>query len=296
MLQAVYQALYSSALNPLVRGFCKNVLGGEVEIPPSGIMRFTTSQGKEVVLDTNQTCHVTKVVYYHGYQNYEYSEFFLKLIAEAKTFFDVGANIGYYAMLAAKHNPGIQVYAFDPSPGPFHYLKRNIALNGLEGRVHAYDLALSDSNGQVTFSIAATPKYKYLKFNTLGGGGHISEVRDSNLTMKLDVRTQTLDAFVAEHNITSLDLMKMDAENAEHLILQGGMQTIGRFRPVIITEVFSAEMAQLIETRIANDNYLLFDLDGNQPKRIQRLTQDLGQGISNVLLVPQERAEALGLM
>lgn len=289
-MQLLYRILYSPAINPLVRLFCKYVLGGSVQIPPSGVMRFTTSSGKEVVMDTNQTCHVTKVVYYEGYQNYEYSEFFLKIIGNFKCFFDVGSNIGYYSLLAAKQNPDIQIHAFDPSPGPFFYLQKNIALNSLEGRVHAYDLALSDSNGEVTFSIAANPKYTYLKFNSLGGGGHISEVRDSNLTMKKGVRTQTLDSFVQEHNIQALDIMKMDAENAEHLILQGGMQSIARFRPVIITEVFSHEMAELIESRIANDNYVLYNLEGNTPRRIQRLTQDLSSGISNVLLVPAEKA------
>lgn len=292
-MQAIYKILYSTPVNAIVRGICKNMLGSKIQIPPSGIISFTTSQGKEINLKTNPTCFVTKEVYYKGYQAYEYSEYFLSLVKKFNTFLDIGSNIGYFSVLAAKHNPTIKVFAFDPSPGPFHYLKENIILNKIENQVSALDLALSNENGEVVFSIAANPKYSYLKFNSLGGGGHISSVRDTSLTMQKKVRTQTLDSFVEDYGMTDLGLIKMDAENAEHLILQGGIKSIQKFRPVIITEVFSKEMAELIQQEIVQNNYSLYKLNTNTPEKIQSLIADLNDEINNVMMVPAEKESSL---
>ena len=288
-MQVFYKLLYSSALNPLVIFFCKYILRGAVQIPPSGVLSFTTSAGKEVKLETNQTCHVTKHVYYEGYDSYEYSELFIKIIKNFSSFFDVGSNIGYYSVLAATHNPAINVYAFDPSPGPYHYLQKNIALNGISNQVKAYDTALSDENGEVVFSIAAVQKYSYLQFNNLGGSGHISALRDTALTQKKTVKTETLDHFIERNTIEAFDIMKMDAENAEHLILQGGAKAIAKYRPVIFTEVFSEEMADLLEQTLLNLDFTVYNLNGSTPKRIQSLKTDLGSGINNIVLVPAEK-------
>lgn len=289
-MQLLYKAVYSAPLNGLITAFCKNILNGKVQVPPSGIMTFRTDDGTEVKLSTNQTCHVTKVAYYEGYKNYEYTDFFLRLIKSQKTFFDIGCNIGYYSILGALHNPELKVYAFDPSPGPFHYLKENIRLNGLEARVFASEIAISDSDGQTEFSIAANPKYTYLKFNSLGGGGHISTVRNSALTMKKQVTTQKLDTFVRKNSIPRIDIIKMDTENSEHMVIRGGLETIKSQQPIIITEVFSSEMSTLVEEAIQGLGYSLYLLDDNHPVRIDSLTSGLENRIHNILLVPPDKA------
>jgi len=63
--------------------------------------------------------------------------------AASDVFFDVGANVGAYSIYAARR--GSMVTAFEPEASNFAVLNRNIRLNGLDGVVTAYPIAISDS-------------------------------------------------------------------------------------------------------------------------------------------------------
>lgn len=59
---------------------------------------------------------------------------------------DVGANSGYLSLLPLLHT-GMKVFAFEPNPALYALLKKNIFLNGLDGRVETFPLALADKRG-----------------------------------------------------------------------------------------------------------------------------------------------------
>jgi len=46
-----------------------------------------------------------------------------------KTFYDIGANIGYYSLLGATINEDLIVVGFEPATGPAYYFKENIKIN-----------------------------------------------------------------------------------------------------------------------------------------------------------------------
>src|SRR6267378_6461606 len=56
--------------------------------------------------------------------------------------FDVGANIGVFALCAAKQ--GAHVYAYEPIPATFELLQQNIHLHGLDNMVRPRNIGLSD--------------------------------------------------------------------------------------------------------------------------------------------------------
>ena len=64
--------------------------------------------------------------------------------SEGDVFWDIGANIGIYALYAAAHR-NIRVLAFEPAAGNYFLLNRNIEMNGLDDRVQAYCVAFSDN-------------------------------------------------------------------------------------------------------------------------------------------------------
>jgi FkbM family methyltransferase len=55
---------------------------------------------------------------------------------------DIGANVGLYAIYAAKR--GVRVLAFEPAASTLAVLTRNIELNAVSDKVAAYGVALSD--------------------------------------------------------------------------------------------------------------------------------------------------------
>lgn len=65
-------------------------------------------------------------------------------------FFDIGANIGTYTLVASEV-PSAKVVSFEPHPETFKQLKRNVALNQ-RPNVTLMNMALSDHNGDVMFS------------------------------------------------------------------------------------------------------------------------------------------------
>jgi FkbM family methyltransferase len=291
-LQLFYTILYNSGVNNLIRNFLKLIPGlpENLKIPPSGVIKVNLKTGESFKLKTNQTNHVSKFVFWSGSSAYEYTDIFLALFPRVHVFFDVGANIGYYSVMAGKVNPKIKVYAFDPSPGPLAFLKENITLNGLKN-VFAQGIGLSDSKGEFSFHIPYHSKYSYLKHNTLGGSGHLSHVRANPTTFKLNIQTNTLDAFIIENKINELDLIKLDVEEAEHLVLAGSKSSIERFRPIIVCEVFSSEMLVQIQEQIISLKYQSFIFENQKLREVVIDKNFTVEQIENFFFVPVEKLD-----
>src|SRR3989344_6226313 len=69
----------------------------------------------------------------------------LELIKRGDIFWDIGAYAGVWSLLAAKKNPAVEVYSFEPEPECFQALKHNVEFNRLNGRVKTIPIAISDS-------------------------------------------------------------------------------------------------------------------------------------------------------
>ena len=61
-------------------------------------------------------------------------------------FLDIGANAGKYSVMLANKSENSQVYSFEPSPATYEILKKNIALNDVNGRIKSFNFVLSDQN------------------------------------------------------------------------------------------------------------------------------------------------------
>ena len=109
-MSLLYHFIYHSWVNALLRPFAKlfYLASGKELISVSGNIRFSIDS-KLFYLSTNQTCYVTKNMFYNGLDAYEYNWLFLDLAKNARCFLDVGANIGLYSVMAAKINPSLKI-------------------------------------------------------------------------------------------------------------------------------------------------------------------------------------------
>lgn len=135
------------------------------------------------------------------------------LLNPGDTFVDVGANVGWYTLLAAKI-VGAQgrVIAFEPEPRSFGYLKENVALNGLSN-VTLVPKALLDKDGTITFFVHQSNK-----------GAH-SVAKSADRPSAIEVEAVTFDGY-AKTLGGPIHLIKIDTEGAECHILKGMMQTL----------------------------------------------------------------------
>lgn len=158
-------------------------------------------------------------------------EFILGVLEQGMTFFDVGANAGLFAISAAKKIGGKQVFAFEPCSSTCKLLKRNLLLNELSD-VNVVPKALSDSAGAGVLQVNASGKDG---LNTLGQATH----PDSQVIGQEKVRVTTVDAFMKEHNLPRIDVMKADIEGAELMLFRGARELLERAdAPLILYEGF----------------------------------------------------------
>lgn len=142
---------------------------------------------------------------------------FLDVIREGDVVADIGANAGFFTLLAAKLvGPKGAVYAFEPFPRNLDYLNRHVAANALTN-VHVLPVALSAQAGTAFFSAGANP-----------ASGQLSERGE------IAVRTETLDALVAAGRIAPPNFLKIDVEGSEYAVLTGAATVLERLRPSIL--------------------------------------------------------------
>ena len=171
-------------------------------------------------------------LYWGGMNNYEPEtmELFNVLLTECKYIFDIGANSGVFSLYCLSTNKNAKVYAFEPVPRNFEYLKKNKEINSYDN-LFVYDIALTDFGGKVEFNI---PKSISLPL----GGSIRNDLEDTMKDSdKVEVKANTIDKFSKENDISSMDLLKIDTEGTEHKVLIGAIESILKYEPIIVCEV-----------------------------------------------------------
>ena len=162
-------------------------------------------------------------IYVYKCWEYPVTELLKAVLQPGMCFLDVGANIGYYSMVAAAR--GARVYAFEPVRKLFEALLGNVALNpGFN--VSAHSIALAHYTRPTTFFVVNDPENQGL-----------SSLNESPEAVAITIPAQSLDDFVQEQKVQRIDLMKVDVEGAEEQVFQGGTEVLGNdVAPDIIFE------------------------------------------------------------
>ncbi len=226
--------LHNGKINPVARALLKpisiSILSDLIIKVPvlSGKVSVELPDGKRLLLYGGAGDEVTGLAFWRGFGGFEpeITRIFYALAKESKVIFDIGASVGYYALLAAIGNQEAKVYAFEPAPRAFEKLNRNIQLNGLSN-VITTDNAVTNFEGEVTLYIPAGDMPT--SASTLAGFRKAEQ--------ELQVRATTIDTFAIKNSIEKVDLLKIDTEGTEPLVLEGSRGVIQRDEPVIICEV-----------------------------------------------------------
>lgn len=165
-----------------------------------------------------------------GIYEEEETHFFQQWLKPGMAVLDVGANFGYFTLLAAQAvGPSGMVLAFEPEPANFALLEQNIALNG-HAHVRAFALALSDREGSVAL----------FKDPANLGNPSFSEHNVPASGDEVEVPTTRLDALLAREAgmPARFDFLKMDVQGAKALVLAGAKALLARDRPWLLIEVW----------------------------------------------------------
>lgn len=149
-----------------------------------------------------------------------------KLLQPGQTFVDVGANIGYYTLLAARIvGPKGKVYAFEPDLTNFTLLKKNITANGYTNVV-AVNQALSSKTGKAKLYLSPSNR----------GDHRIYDSHDGRPSV--EIQAASLDGYFKKLD-KKVHFIKMDVQGAEAAALAGMKGLIRKNRGLKLVTEFS---------------------------------------------------------
>ena len=293
-MQIIYKIIYQKTINKVLRNLNKlmiSILPKKIKLPPSGSIEIKNSSGKTLKIETNQTSYLTQLIFWNGYTNFEYTDIYTKLIKKIGVFYDIGANIGFYSLIAEMENDNIKVVGFEPATGPLHYFKENVKVNNLKN-IKVEPLALSEKEGKITFHEIKNQKYKYLEHNLAGESNAGSKTKGRNYVLT-DVNTTTLDKYVKDNHVDNIDLMKMDTEGTEHLILEQSQHVLSIMKPIIICETLFNTIEPQLESILSSYGYEFYNHVGNGLKKVEHITRTEDNGVRNCFFVHPSKSHLI---
>jgi FkbM family methyltransferase len=201
-------------------------------------------------------------------------DFMQQSLFRGMTFYDVGANVGFYSMIAARlvDKTG-NVISFEPLPENLRALEGNATANHFPN-IKIFPFALGCRNEEAIFLVSERPTW-----GKLDGIGEPPDQYSTNIRVKVG----RLDSLIAQYDLPNPDLVKIDVEGAEVEVLNGARQLLTRNRPIVIVELHGTNRP--IHTFFEEIGYFATALDDCVP--------DITQAHWNTLVVavPSEKRD-----
>jgi FkbM family methyltransferase len=149
------------------------------------------------------------------------TDYLRALLRPGDVFVDVGANHGYFTLVAAALvGTFMRDVAIEPNPTVYEQLRTHVRLNGFDGRVGLLEQALSDgpdAAARLFVSQCATNS----GLSSLTPAASLVAVGSLSPEHTIAVRTETFDGWFATSGLSRVDVVKIDTEGAEALVVRG---------------------------------------------------------------------------
>ena len=198
------------------------------------------------------------------------------------TVLDVGANTGFYALLATAVAPRCTVHAFEPHPLVLPVLHRNLLRNDCADRVSVFPVAVGRTPGSAVLHIPDDSHGLIETSASLEPGAR-------PVAKRIDVGVVSLDEHAQRHAL-KIDLIKIDVETLDHLVLAGAEGVLDRDRPLIFFELLPQADEALIEQHRGARGYVTASLRPDGSIHRNAVVQH-DPATWNHVLVPEEQAD-----
>ncbi len=189
--------------------------------------------------------------YFQGVPEPGIQEQFRKYLEPGDCFYDVGAHIGFYSLVAARlvGERGC-VVAFEPDSANATVLEENVLKNGFS-QVEVVGAAVWSHNGRVVFQRYADDHPQV----TSRRGAVFSGPALNHRTDLPEVDSISLDEFAQNHRVPAM--IKIDVEGAECEVLKGAELLLTEIKPILLCEVHYAQTATFLEDELSRKGYSL---------------------------------------
>jgi len=200
------------------------------EFAKRGLMEAEVGQWQLVTMPTfkmyvsPQDKSIGKTILYK--QEYEppVTRLFKKHLKPGMGVLDLGANIGYFSLLAASLvGPTGFVQSWEPSPANVRALSASRAVNGFDN-IDVVQAAAAEKNGLL----------QYFRNSINGSVAGVKQANPDDLFSADTVMGLRVDDFISPQ--TDIGFVKIDVEGYEFKAITGAQKTIERCRPIIVSE------------------------------------------------------------
>lgn len=198
----------------------------EISIDSKGVVFTIRSSGIKVRCQPGD--HRSPPVETFNFADFEPAEsrMMQKLFEGQRTFFDIGANIGWHSLTLSARFRDAQFLCFEPIPDTYTHLQENILLNAFSN-IKTYNLALSN----------VSSKKDYFFYTACSGNASAVDLSTRPDVEKIECQQIRLDELMENANLPAPDFIKCDVEGAELLVFQGGIDTIRSSKPIVMAEI-----------------------------------------------------------
>lgn len=232
------RSLGLAALDMLVARDLSVSLGHRLAVTPLGPAGVLVTMGRRwAIFPLARLQDPETISSYFAHEPFLYSV--IAQLRPAEVFVDIGANLGRYSLFAALY-AGCHVIAFEPHPANADYLRRVVALNGLQKRIAIHPMALGSKAGE--FLLSSQP-----------GGAGVTGTTDPAAQRADDLVQQTVcvdrfDDLVLSGEQNRRFFVKIDVDGAETAVLQGAEKSLrdGNITALYV-EIYPEHAGPLIE-------------------------------------------------
>ncbi|MDD2903219.1 MAG: FkbM family methyltransferase [Syntrophales bacterium] len=195
-------------------------------LPEARLLTISLDKGFRLQLDLRDI--EQRKIYFFGHYHERYEANIIEsLLHKGEIFWDVGANIGYFTLVAAGalKDTG-QIVSFEPGKEAFARLQANVALNPFHN-ILIQPLAVADKSGEAVL---------YLSGEVADSGANLYRPGKGQTRQEI-CATVSLDQFCREQGLRPPDFIKMDVEGAELAALKGAENILAQARPLLLLEM-----------------------------------------------------------
>ena len=257
------------------------------KFPVVGTIKVGLPNGKSLVIKSDGRDTIASRMYWRGLNGHEPEtiSLFLHLLSNAKVVFDVGASTGLFTLIAGTINPKIEVHAFEPVPEIFDSMVRNIAANGLTN-VEAVRACVTDHDGEIDLYPNQSPALPFQASIRENYGGH-------ETPRKIRAQALTLDSYADQIGVSTVDIIKIDAETSEPSILKGAQTVLRKYTPWVICEVLYDDTDRMFPGLLDENVYQFFHIRKEGLIKQSEIVGDSAYIYRNYLFAPKSRLDAL---
>lgn len=151
-------------------------------------------------------------------------KYLIKKVRENDVFYDIGSNYGIYTAIMSYLLRKGEVHSFEPQKNIYRYLKKNF---GSKRKIFLNNLAVGDKERKIKI---------FINEKNTGRSTINSEIaKDYKITKIQTIDMIKLDTYIKKNSPPNI--IKLDVEDSEELCILGGLNTIKKYKPIIIVEI-----------------------------------------------------------